>query len=69
MLKRMAKKYSYIGVLEFATKDNYNMKIKEAAAVYDKYRPKAHKFWETYLVQIAEELAEEDRKEVDFHLT
>jgi len=68
MLQRMAKKYKYTGALEFETKEEYNVKIKEAAAAYDEFRPKAHKFRETYLVQIAEELAGEDGKEVDFHL-
>ena len=69
MLQRMAKKYNYKGELNYATKEEYDARIKDAATAYDEFRPKAHKFRETYLVQIAEEMAEEDGKEVDFHLT
>ena len=68
VVSRMANKYKYEGLLVYTTREEYDKKIKEAAKAYDEFRPKAQKFRETYLAQLAEEMAAEDGKEISHHL-
>jgi len=65
----MAKKYKFLGALTYETKEEVEMKIKEAATAYDVFQPKASKFREMYLGKLAEELAGEDGKEINHHFT
>jgi len=63
----MANEYKYEVPLTYDTREKIEFHLKEAAAAYDAFRPKAHKTRELYLYKIAEELAGEDRKEISHH--
>jgi len=66
-IQRIAKKYKYEEPLTYDMREEIELHLKEAAAAYDAFRPKAHKSRVSYLYKIAEELAGEDGKEISHH--
>jgi hypothetical protein len=56
-LQRLKRKYKYAGPSHFNTLRQIDEEIEAAAMAYSEFRPKAHKFRQTYIGNLANEIA------------
>jgi hypothetical protein len=56
-LQRMKKKYKYAGPSHFDSLQQIDEEIEAASMAYSKFRPKAHEFRQTYIGNLADEIA------------
>ena len=56
-LQRLKKKYNYVGPSQFETLQQIDEALEDAAMAYSKFRPKAHEFRQTYIGNLADEIA------------
>ena len=66
-VKRLARKYKYKGPINFRNKDEAIASLRESYNAYNKFRPKAHEFRDTYLGRIAMELEQKDGTSAEVH--
>ena len=70
-IRRLAKKYNFKGPLTYTTRQDIYDALKSAKLEYSEFKPKAHELRETYLFNIANEVADDDPKgrSVEYHHT
>jgi len=66
-IERIAKKYNYKGNLLIDDVSQIKELMHKTAREYAEFRAKAYEFCQTHLGQIADELAERDRKKAEMH--